>query len=183
MFEFIVIIICLLINAVLAGSETAFIAVSKPTIKALVKQGHENARLILQHREKPERMLSIIQIVITFVGAFAVAIRGAGAEESISSWLSQRFVIGGKLAEVIAVYLIVIPLTYASVALGGTRLPIVKEGKVIGIFNSKEFFVFKKLVALWGVIMQASYFNARNNSDSNCSAPPSRKKSLYGYCL
>lgn len=118
MIEFIIIIICLIINAILAGSETAFIAVSKQTLRALAKKGDEKAKLMLQLRENPERTLSIIQIGITFVGAFAAAIGGAGAEENISPWLSQKLEIGDTLAEVFAILLIVIPLTYASVVLG-----------------------------------------------------------------
>lgn len=118
MFEFIVVLFCLMINAILALSETAFIAVSKPTLKSLVRQGNEKARLMLHLRENPERTLSTIQIGITFVGAFAAAIGGAGAEESISPWLIHNFGIGEAMAEILAIILIVIPLTYASVVLG-----------------------------------------------------------------
>jgi putative hemolysin len=118
MFELFIILICLIINAILAGSETAFIAVSKPTLQSLVKQGNEKAKLMLRLRENPERTLSIIQIGITFVGAFAAAIGGAGAEESISPWLSQNLRISDTFAEILAILLVVVPLTYASVVLG-----------------------------------------------------------------
>jgi len=118
MLEVFVIVLCLLINSVLAGAETAFIAVSKQTLQTLVKQGNEKAKLMLYLRENPERTLSIIQIGITFVGAFAAAIGGAGAEENISPWLSHTFGISEAFAEILAIFLIVIPLTYASVVLG-----------------------------------------------------------------
>ncbi len=179
MFEFIVIIICLLINAVLAGSETAFIAVSKPTLRVLVRQGHEKAKLLLQLRENPERTLSIIQIGITFVGAFAAAIGGAGAEENISPLLSQHFGIGDTLAEVLAIFLIVIPLTYASVVLG----ELVPKTLALRRSMSIAFLTVPWLNLTSRFIDPIVSTNARNNIHSNSSTPPSRKKSPYGYCL
>ena len=118
MFEILIILVCLFINAVLSGSETAFIAVGKHKLRTLAKQGNKNAELLLHLRENPERTLSIIQIGITFVGSFAAAVGGAGAEESISPWLSELLGIKEGFAEILAILLIVIPLTYASVVLG-----------------------------------------------------------------
>lgn len=118
MLEVAIIIICLTINGFLAGSETSFIALNRQTLRNLIKNGDEKAKLLLQLRETPERTLSVIQIGITFVGAFAAAIGGAGAEESISPWLIKNFGITDTLAEIIAIFFVVIPLTYASVVLG-----------------------------------------------------------------
>jgi putative hemolysin len=118
MLEFFLILICLCINAVLAGSETAFIALNKQTLKILTKKGDKKAKLLLQLRENPERTLSIVQIGITFVGAFAAALGGAGAEESIAPYLVDNFYLSESFAEILSIFLIVIPLTYASVVLG-----------------------------------------------------------------
>jgi putative hemolysin len=118
MLEITVIIICLIINAFLAGSETSFIALNRQTLRSLIKNGDEKAKLLLRLRETPERTLSVIQIGITFVGAFAAAIGGAGAEESISPWMIETFGIGDSLAEILSILLVVIPLTYASVVFG-----------------------------------------------------------------
>jgi len=118
MFEFIIIIICLIINALLAGSETAFIAVSRPDLRELVRQGNEKAKILYTLRENPERTLSVIQVGITFVGALAAAVGGAGAEETISPWLVAYFEINESFAEILAMLAVVIPLTYVSVVLG-----------------------------------------------------------------
>lgn len=118
MFEFVLILFCLVINALLAGSETAFIAVSKPAIRELVKTGNTKAQQLLELRENPERTLSIIQVGITFVGAFAAAIGGAGAEEIISPWVISTFGFNESIAEVVSLTLIVVPLTYISVIFG-----------------------------------------------------------------
>jgi putative hemolysin len=87
----VIIVICLLVNALLAGAEMAFVAVSKPTLPELVRQGHKKAELLLHLREHPERTLSVIQIGITMVAALAGAVGGPVAEEilspSIEAWL------------------------------------------------------------------------------------------------
>lgn len=118
MFEISVIIVCIIINAVLAGSEAAFIAINIPTLKFLAKKGDSRVDLLLKLRQNPERTLSVIQVGITFVGAFAAAIGGAGAEESLTPWLINTFDINHNMAEILAILLIVIPLTFASVVLG-----------------------------------------------------------------
>lgn len=107
-----------MINAFLAGSETSFIALNRQTLRNLAKTGDEKAKLLMHLRETPERTLSVIQIGITFVGAFAAAIGGAGAEESLSPWIIENFEIGDSLAEIMTILLVVIPFTYASVVLG-----------------------------------------------------------------
>lgn len=118
MFELIIIFICLIINAILAGSETAFIAVSRPSLRELIRQGNEKAKILNSLRENPERTLSVIQVGITFVGALAAAVGGAGAEETITPWLVARFGINESFAEILAMLTVVIPLTYVSVVLG-----------------------------------------------------------------
>jgi putative hemolysin len=118
MLELIIIIICLIVNAILASSETAFIAVSRPSLRELIRQGNEKAKILNSLRENPERTLSVIQVGITFVGALAAAVGGAGAEETITPWLVARFGINESFAEILAMLTVVIPLTYVSVVLG-----------------------------------------------------------------
>jgi len=118
MIEIFIVFICLIVNAFLAGSEAAFIAVSKPTLRELVKRGDQKARQLLLLRENPERTLSVIQVGITFVGAFAAAISGVGAEEVISPWIMTTFQLNEFIAEILSLFIVVIPLTYISVVIG-----------------------------------------------------------------
>ena len=118
MIELLIIFICLFLNALLAGAETAFIAVSKPTLKESSKQGNERAKLLLDLRDNPERTLSVVQIGITFVGALAAAVGGASAEEIISPWLVSQFNISELVAEVLSLLFVVFPFTYVTVVLG-----------------------------------------------------------------
>lgn len=118
MFEILVIVVCLSINAVLVTMETAFIATSRSSLRELVRHGDEKAKSLLYLRENPERTLTILQMGMTFFASFAAAIGGAGAEESISPWLRTHFGIRENLATFLALYIIVVPLIYANVVIG-----------------------------------------------------------------
>jgi putative hemolysin len=118
MMELIVIGICLLLNALFACFEMAFVTVSKAHILSLFKKGSRAAGLLLRQRDNPERTLSVVQIGITLVGMISAAVGGAGAEEMIAPVLQSRFGFSENLAEGLSIALIVLPLTYLSVVLG-----------------------------------------------------------------
>lgn len=118
MAELIVICICLLLNAVFASIEMAFVTIRRTELKQKAKRGSRNALRLLQLRQRPERALSVIQIGITLVGAISAAVGGAGAEETLSPIFEERFGMKEHLAEALAIAAIVAPLTYLSVVLG-----------------------------------------------------------------
>lgn len=118
MFEILVILICLLINGLLVGLETAFVATSRSSLRELVRHGDEKVKSLLFMREHPERTLSTLQLGITFFGAFAAAIGGAGAEESLSPMLKAYLGITENVATVLSLYIVVVPLIYANVVMG-----------------------------------------------------------------
>lgn len=118
MLELVVILLCLLFNAVLAGAEIAFVTVNRPLLRQLVRQGDKKAKLLLHLRENPERTLSVVQVGITLVGAMAGAVGGAGAEELLSPLLETTFNVGETTADTIAIGLVVLPLTYFTVVVG-----------------------------------------------------------------
>lgn len=116
--EVLIICICLFLNAILAGSETAFIAVNRHSLIELAKKGKKEAQLLLLMRERPERTLSVIQIGITFVGVLAAAVGGAGAESSLVPWLMSSFGVSKTIANSLSVFIVVVPLTFVSVVFG-----------------------------------------------------------------
>ena len=118
MFPMTVIFICLLLNAILSCVEMAFVTVSKPHLRKLVNNGDKLALKVLNLRSNPERILSVLQIGITLVGAISAAVGGAGAEENLSPIYQRYFNISEQLAESLAIVTIVIPLTYFSVVIG-----------------------------------------------------------------
>lgn len=116
--EIVVIGVCLVLNAMFAAYEMAFVSVSRPELRRLAKNGNQAALKILGLRESPERTLSIIQIGITLVGAISAAVGGAGAAESIVPYLQSTYGLSENVAESIAILLVVLPLSYLSVVVG-----------------------------------------------------------------
>lgn len=116
--EVIIIIVCLILNALFAAYEMAFVSIPRSELRGLAKSGHADAKTLLSLRENPERTLSIIQIGITLVGAIAAAVGGAGAGETLEPYFIDKFAMQERVAEVLSVVLVVIPITYLSVVVG-----------------------------------------------------------------
>jgi putative hemolysin len=110
-----IIILCLLVNALLAGAEMAFVAVSKPGLRELIRQGNTKAELLLRLREHPERTLSVIQIGITMVAALAGVVSGFVAEEGLSPIIESWFGFTENTSDTMAIAIVVLPLTYFTV--------------------------------------------------------------------
>ena len=117
MIEIAIVMMCLLANALIAGAEMAFVAVSRPSLRELVRQGHKKAEVLLRLREHPERTLAVMQIGITLVAALAGAVGGAGAEEQLSP-LFEKLGVSESTADTLAIGIVVIPLTYFTVVIG-----------------------------------------------------------------
>jgi len=113
-----IIVVCILLNAFLAGSETAFVATRKSILKLKAEEGIKRASLLLKLRENPERTLSVIQVGITFLGALASAVAGALAKGKISIWILNTLHLDKSLSEMLSILLVVLPITYASVVIG-----------------------------------------------------------------
>ena len=118
MLQILIVTICLFFNAILSCIEMAFVTVSKPLLKKMSQQGSAAAVRILALKKNPERVLSVLQIGITLVGAISAAVGGAGAEEYISPRLIERFQMAENSAVYLAIVMVVIPLTYVSVVIG-----------------------------------------------------------------
>jgi len=118
MLELIVVIICLILNAILSGTEMAFVYTGRVHLREIARNGSTKAQHLIQMKSRPERILSIIQIGITLVGAIAAAVGGAGAEESLSPYLEATLGVSADTAESISLALVVLPLTIFSVIFG-----------------------------------------------------------------
>jgi putative hemolysin len=118
MFELIIIIVCILLNSVLACVEMAFITVSKPHLKKMAQGGDRRAQKILDLKINPDRVLSALQLGITLLGSVSAVVAGAGAEEVLRPYYESRFQLSGHAAEALTILTIVLPLTYFSVVVG-----------------------------------------------------------------
>ncbi len=116
--QVIIITLCLVLNAVFAAVEMAFVTVTKSRLRELARLGNKDASRILALRDNPERTLSIIQVGITIVGSAAAAVGGIGAVSTISPWLTETWGLSPVMANAVSVIAVVLPITYVNVVLG-----------------------------------------------------------------
>lgn len=116
-FEMLVVVFMILVNAIFAGYEIALASVSVSRLQSLVTQGRTGAAAALLMKERIEQSLAVVQLGITLVGLIAGAAGGASATDDIAPWLRDRG-LGHAAANVVAITLVVIPLTALTIVVG-----------------------------------------------------------------
>lgn len=147
--EIIIVAVCLVLNALFAAYEMAFVSVSKSSLRKLTREGNKSAKRLLSLRENPERTLSVIQIGITLVGAIAAAIGGVGATDTIVPYFMQTWGLRETPSEVIAVILVVLPITYLNVVVGELvpkTLALRNPTKIV-LRGAETLFVFDRILS------------------------------------
>jgi putative hemolysin len=69
-------------------------------------------------KQNMEASLAVVQLGITFVGAIAAAVGGAGAEEKLAPALMGRLGVSETTAEVLSIAVVVVPLTLVTIMIG-----------------------------------------------------------------
>lgn len=113
--EWIVVLVSLFLNAMLAAAEIAFVTLTRAQLREVAKSGKKSALTLMELRENPERTLSVLQIGISLVGAVAAAVGGAEAHESIAPYYQSHFDISIRTAKVISLFSVVVPITILNV--------------------------------------------------------------------
>jgi putative hemolysin len=113
--EWLIIAVCLVLNALLAAAEMAIVTLTRAQIKELVKSGKKSAQTLLILRENPERTLSVMQVGIGLVGSLAAAVGGVEADQLLAPYLVARFALSTQTARVLSIGLVVLPLTFLNV--------------------------------------------------------------------
>ncbi|MFB3819955.1 MAG: hemolysin family protein [Candidatus Methylomirabilales bacterium] len=109
--------VLILVNGFFAGSEIALVSARRSRIQQLAEGGDPHARRVARLQQDPDRFLATVQVGVTFVGTFASAVGGAAAVRALSPLLEDLPVVG-PFAEVIALALVVLVITYVSLILG-----------------------------------------------------------------
>src|SRR5262249_53929131 len=113
-----IILTMVVLNAVFAAYEIALASASLGRLRSLAAEARPGARAAAFMKENMEASLAALQLGITLVGAIAAATGGAGAEESLSPWLQQRFGLSNWKADLVALSLIVVPLSALTIVVG-----------------------------------------------------------------
>ncbi len=116
--EWIVVLVCLVLNALLAAAEIAFVTLTRAQLRDVAKSGKKSALTLIELRENPERTLSVMQIGISLVGALAAAVGGAEAQQTLGPYIQANFELSAAYAQAISLIAVVVPLTILSVVFG-----------------------------------------------------------------
>ena len=106
------------INSVFAGYEIALASVSASRLQRLAEENRRGAKVALYMKQNMEASLAVVQLGITLVGAIAAAVGGAGAGQNLAPVLSRIPGVSDAMAEVLAIALVVVPLTIITIIVG-----------------------------------------------------------------
>ena len=116
-FEFLIILVLILANGILAMSEIAVVSARKARLQHRVNEGDEGAALALELATRPSDFLSTVQIGITLVGILAGAFGGATVSQELAAIIRQVPALI-PYSQALAIGLIVAVITYLSLVLG-----------------------------------------------------------------
>jgi putative hemolysin len=117
--EALVILLLILMNGLLAGTEIAVLSARRPLLQTQARSGDVRAQRVLGLLEDPNNFLSTIQIGITLVGILAGAFGGADAVRYLAPLLSRLPIpLAAAYAEPLALGLVVLTITYLTLVIG-----------------------------------------------------------------
>lgn len=115
MWQILVIVVCLVLNALIAASELAFVSLSKSRLRHLAEKGEAGAKRVLELKENPERILSILQLGQTFISIVAAAVGGIQVDSFATPLFTKYLGSGPILGEILSLVIFVFPYTLFSV--------------------------------------------------------------------
>jgi putative hemolysin len=148
-YELVVIILMLVFNAVFAAYEMGLASISRARLAILFNEKKKGAAEAAFMKDKMEASLATIQLGITMVGVVAAATGGAGMQETFVPYLQHELGISGTFSGVLAIVLLMIPLTFVIIVFG-ELVP-----KMLAL-NNKEWVVLR-LSPVMKVLSQTIY--------------------------
>ena len=111
--------VLILLNGFFACSEFAIISIRKSKVAQLVAEGDKRAKLVEEQQKDPPRLLAIVQIGMTLMGATASAVGGIIAVEHLKPVLQKLpYELVRNAAEPISVTIVVIIVSYLLLIFG-----------------------------------------------------------------
>lgn len=114
-FEWIVIALMLVLNAVFAAYEMAIASVPRSRLVVLISRKRKGAEEAAYMKDRIEASLAVVQVGITFVGAIAAATGGAQVADSLRPYLQGALGISEPLAEFLALVILIIPYSLVTI--------------------------------------------------------------------
>ncbi|MDZ4771237.1 MAG: hemolysin family protein [Chloroflexota bacterium] len=115
--ELLIILILTLANGFFAAAEISIVSAKRGRLQAQADAGSVAARTALELSENPDRFLATVQVGISLVGTFSAAFGGARIADILAVEL-RRIPALTTSAEGIALFIVVLGLTYLSLVVG-----------------------------------------------------------------
>ncbi|MDF2591108.1 MAG: Hemolysins-related protein containing domain [Clostridia bacterium] len=148
--QIILILFLIGVNAFFAASEMAIVSVRQAKLKPLIDDGNKAALLVSKFLEEPSKLLSTIQIGITFAGFLASAIGAQSLSSSLAVFLKNLNIpIISASASVIATVSVTAIIGFFTIVLGELvpkRLALEKSDK-IALAVAKPIRILFKIVS------------------------------------
>lgn len=113
------ILFCIIFNALFSASEIALVSVRKSHVKKLLEEGKRHAQSLYELKGKTGAFLATIQLGVNLVGIIASAVSGAIAVEKIKPFFEGLSLpIISSSAGPISLALVVLLITYAFIIFG-----------------------------------------------------------------
>ena len=150
--EIIIMAVMIGLNGLFAAYEISLASLELPRLHLLAQQNRLGAKAAIFMKENIEGSLAVVQLGITLVGVIAAATGGAEASEAVVPMLLEQFDISPALAEILALVIVVIPLTVVTIVFG-ELIPKVfalrnKERVCLRLSPAMRWFSF----AIWPVV-------------------------------
>lgn len=117
-FQILLLLILILVNAFFAMSEMAVVSLNDAKIEKMAEDGHKKAKLILKLTKNPTRFLSTIQIGVTLAGFLTSASAATAFAEMLTNAITSSFDVPESIVSPVAVVLITLVMSYFSLVLG-----------------------------------------------------------------
>jgi putative hemolysin len=178
--EIVMILVLILINAVLAGSEAALVASRKARLQQRSGDGDKLSGLALKLIEDPNTFLSTTQIGITLIGVLAGAVGGATIAEALAGLL-RNIPYLAPYNESLGLGIVVISITILSLWLGELvpkRLGLHSPEQIARIVAGPMFFISKLFYPFIKLMSLATNFVLRMIGIKASSEPPITEEEL-----
>jgi putative hemolysin len=149
LYEVIVILAMLALNAVFAAYEMALASISRARLALLLHERRKGAADAVFMKGRMEASLAVVQVGITVVGAIAAATGGAGVQEQFSPVLQQQWGLSKTWADIAALVILVVPLTFVTIVFA-ELVP-----KMVALHNNE--WVILRLSPLMRVLSRLAY--------------------------
>lgn len=112
-----VVLLLIFVNGLFAMAEMSLVAARKARLQTAADRGGEKARVALELKRDPSRLLSTVQIGITVTGILAGTFSGATLGERLAEYL-QTIPAIAQYAHAISITFVVVAISYLSLFLG-----------------------------------------------------------------